>query len=88
MDDPIASSAFQVQFRAIHQTKLDDLRRQTVARRLHLFPGLLGCTMFGSEPNKVNSQPPKKAVAFVTGWKPCFRLKPARWFPHQAGFKT
>ncbi len=28
-----------------------------------------------------------KAVALVTGCKPCSGQRPARWFPHQAGFK-
>jgi hypothetical protein len=28
-----------------------------------------------------------KAVALVTGCKPCSGQRPARWVPHQAGFK-
>jgi len=28
-----------------------------------------------------------KAVALVTGCKPCPGQRPARWFPHQAGFQ-
>ena len=28
-----------------------------------------------------------KAVALVTGCKPCSGQRPARWIPHQAGFK-